>query len=519
MKKILTRKKIIWGVLILLVIVGIAYYFLRNKNNTNGIQTDTVKRLNLKETVLTTGQVVSSTDLSLSFRANGFVTAVSVKEGDHVKTGQTLAVLDQLDALASITSAKGGLLQANANYKKVLAGASNEAIAVAEKAVSAAEITLNNARINLANTKEQQNTAVQNAYSTLLNTSISAIPRAGNTDSVIPAISGTYTSTIQGEYQIRLFTSGTGLQFQTSGLENISGNVQTGPVPMGSQGLYIQFDATPSVSDTWTIYIPNTYASAYVTNNNAYQAALKTHDSAIATAEATVRNAEIALAQAQASLNEKQASARPADIDAARAQILTAEGQIQAAEATLANTTLKAPADGTITSVDIKVGEQATAMKIVMVLQNIGDLHAEANVSEASIASLKPGQTVDFTFDALGPDRHFGGLVEAINPASTVISGVVNYKVTAGFQSIPDIKPGMTTNMTILAATKDNVLAIPQRAVINRADKRYVRVINDTKTKTYHEVSVQTGLKADGGLIEILSGLSEGQEIVTFAKQ
>ncbi|OGZ93982.1 MAG: hypothetical protein A3H69_01835 [Candidatus Sungbacteria bacterium RIFCSPLOWO2_02_FULL_47_9] len=519
MKKFFTRKKIFWAVLILLILGGIGYYFLRNKNNTGAIQTDTVKRLNLKETVLTTGQVVSSTDLSLGFKGSGIVIAVTVKEGDHVKSGQTLAILDQADALASLTSARGSLAQANANYEKVVAGASNETIAVAEKAVRAAEVTLDNAKTSLVNTREQQNTAVQNAYAALLNTSLTAIPRAGNADSVIPAISGTYTGADQGAYQIRLYSGGSGLQFQTNGLENSSGDVQTGPVPMGKRGLYIQFSSTPSPSDTWTVYIPNTYASAYVTNNNAYQAALKTRDSAVASADAQVKSAETALAQAQASLNEKQAKARPADIDVARAQILSAEGQVQTAEAAFANTTLKAPADGTITSVDIKVGEQATAMKIVMVLQNIGDLHAEANVSEASIAALKQGQTVDFTFDALGPDSHFDGTVEAINPASTVISGVVNYKVTAGFRNVPGIKPGMTTNMTILAAVKDNVLAVPQRAVINQAGKHYVRVVDDTKTKSFHQVEVQTGLEADEGLVEIISGLSEGQEVITFMKQ
>ena len=95
MKKFFTRKKIFWAVLILLILGGIGYYFLRNKNNTGAIQTDTVKRLNLKETVLTTGQVVSSTDLSLGFKGSGIVIAVTVKEGDHVKSGQTLAILDQ----------------------------------------------------------------------------------------------------------------------------------------------------------------------------------------------------------------------------------------------------------------------------------------------------------------------------------------------------------------------------------------------------------------------------------------
>ena len=93
-------------------------------------------------------------------------------------------------------------------------------------------------------------------------------------------------------------------------------------------------------------------------------------------------------------------------------------------------------------------------MQEVMILQDVGDLHVEADVSEANIANLQPGQSVDITFDALGPDRHFQGAVETVNPGATIISGVVDYLVKASMPNIPDIKPGMTANMTILVAEK-----------------------------------------------------------------
>jgi len=61
-------------------------------------------------------------------------------------------------------------------------------------------------------------------------------------------------------------------------------------------------------------------------------------------------------------------------------------------------------------------------------------------------------------------------------------------------------------------------LAVSSTAVINKNNKKYVRVVDDAKKLTYHEVEVQTGLQADGGLIEILSGLNEGQQIITYIK-
>ena len=69
-----------------------------------------------------------------------------------------------------------------------------------------------------------------------------------------------------------------------------------------------------------------------------------------------------------------------------------------------------------------------------------------------------------------------------------------------------------------MVAEKKAVLAVPSSAIVNKNSKKYAKVIDDIKTKTYHEVEVTTGLEADGGLSEILSGLSEGQEIVTYIK-
>ncbi len=500
-----TKKRIIWTIIILVVVFPIGYKIFKPKDNSANIQTESAKKQDLKSTVLATGQVVSSTDLELSFKTSGVVQQVRVKEGDKVSTGAVLANLDQKDQLAALTSARGSFAQAQANYNKVLAGASNEDIALAQ-------VTLDNAKSSLAATVAQQDTAVKNAYSALVNTAFSAVAPASNSGSATVTISGTYTGQEQGVYKISLYSTGAGQKFLVSGLESSSGDVQVSPVALGSKGLYIQFSGTTSSNDSWIISIPNTSSSLYVANYNSYQAALKSRDSAISSAQNTVSSA-------QASLDLKKAQARPADLEAAQAQILSAQGQVLAAQSALDNTIIRAPAKGTITSVDVKVGELASALKEVVILQDVGSLHAEANVSEANIADLKPGQGVGITFDALGPDRHFTGSVQTVNPGATVVSGVVNYKVVVSLNNVLEIKPGMTANIIVWVEEKDNVLAIPLRAVINRDGKKFVRLIDDPKKKTYHEVEVKTGLEADGGLVEVTSGLSEGQEVVTYIKQ
>lgn len=501
-----TKKRIIWTVVILVVVLPIAYKIIKGSDDSANTVTEVVKKQNIERTVLATGQVVSSTDLELSFKSSGVVQRVNVKEGDKVKAGDILTTLDQKDQLASLTSARGSLAAANANYQKVISGASSEEVTVAQ-------VTLDNAKNVLENTKKQQQVLVDNSYKALLNASISAIAGSSNSGGVTATVSGTYNGTEQGIYKISIYATGGGLRYQVNGLESGDGIVDSAPQPIGTKGLYIQFSSTSvPTNNTWTITIPNTQSSSYITYYNAYQSAIETQRS-------QVSSAENAVASAQAALDLKKAQARPADVQAAQAQILSASGQVQAAVSSLENTIIRAPANGTITQVDVKVGELASALKALMVLQDVGNLHVEANVSEANIADLKTGQTVDITFDALGSDRHFSGIVQTVNPASTVVSGVVNYKVVATLDAVEEVKPGMTANMSVLIDKKSDVVATALRAIIIRDGKKFIRVVQDPKKKTYHEVEVKTGLEADGGLVEVTSGISEGTEVVTFIKK
>lgn len=502
-----TKKRIIWTAVIV-VVLAIVGLIIRSRNAApSGTLTDTVKKQDLKQTVLATGQVTSTTDLNLSFQSSGVVNSVRVKVGDKVKNGQILANLEQRQQAASLTSARGALASAQANYDRVLAGASSEEVAIAQTAVDNANKTLND-------TTRQQAVLVSNAHALLLNSSLAAVAQAGNVSTVTVSVSGTYSGNQEGTYSIRILPGGSNPTFIVSGLESGQGEVKPGlNVPLGTRGLYVQFSGNQIFgNDVWTIEVPNTKASNYNSNFLAYQASLQTQTVA-------VNSAQSALDAATAQLNLKKAEARPADVSAAQAQILSAQGQYQAASASFENTIIRAPADGTITAVDIKEGELASALKEALILQDVANLHVEANVSEANIANLKIGQSASMTLDALGPDRKFTGQVVSIDPASTVVSGVVNYKVTASLEKLDEIKPGMTANMTIETASKPGVLAVPSRAVLSHDNKKFVRVVTDSKKKTYKEVEVTTGLEADGGVIEITSGLTEGQEIVTFVNQ
>ena len=107
--------------------------------------------------------------------------------------------------------------------------------------------------------------------------------------------------------------------------------------------------------------------------------------------------------------------------------------------------------------------------------------------------------------------------IEVDQPAEVVIKIHTNSQyLRMDVEDAIDVKPGMTANMSILVSAKPAVLSVPQRSIIEKDSKKYVRIITDAKKQTYRETEVTTGLEADGGLVEVVSGLSEGQTIVIF---
>jgi RND family efflux transporter MFP subunit len=510
------------------------------------------------------------------------VSKVSVKTGDKVKAGDTLAVLSQSAASASLTSASGQLAQARASYKKVLAGTTPEQINISQKAVDAAQVAYNNTLNQLTNVQNSAVTAISQAQTTL-NDLQSPTTTADNKRSATVVVIANQLVAVKAnldkEKQILdddnlkdsfgATDSSSLINFKNANsqvqmlLDTANASLATAQAYKSDTNIYQAMNDALAVLNQDALSLSYCYTalqnsvvsykfnqtqmdsykatiSSALSNENSGITAVKSSRQAltdsltaatnalansklsaasqVTSAQNQINSAKASLQQAQATLVQQKAKAQPADIDAARAMLLSAQGVMESAQSAFDNTVLKAPADGTITQINTKVGQQATAMQPVIVLQNVNSLHTEAYVSESNVASLKIGQTVDYTFDSLGPDKHFSGTIMTIDPASTVISGVVNYLVKASLPNIPEIKPGMTVNMTISVAHRDNAVAVSSNAIINDNGEQFVRVIDNPTTKTYHQVKVQTGLQADGGLVEILNGVSAGQEIVTLIK-
>lgn len=333
-------KRVIVISLIIAVTVGIFGYV---KINEKAITPDIKNDSNLN----TAHNSFSSHNLTLGFLAGGRIKSVLVKAGDVVKKGDTLATLDAENTLGVLIQAKAAYSIAQANYLKIVNGATSTAIDVAKSAVHTASV-------NLDGVKKQQEQLVNNAYNNLLNSTPEALPDGGNSDYTAPTISGNYNLGKEGQIIISVYYTGSGPNFSVSGMTTGSGIVTTTtPQPIGDSGLYIKFPSANVINVTrWIINVPNKSAPNYLTNYNAYQLALQTQSQ-------TVSNAQASLDQANASLSALLASARPEDVSVAKAQMDNAAGAVQIAQATFQNTIIIAPENGTIMSVAIEPGQIA----------------------------------------------------------------------------------------------------------------------------------------------------------------
>jgi len=332
-------KRVIIISLIIAVAVG-AYGYVKINKKVNVPLVESNLNLNANE------NGIASRNLTLGFLSGGRIKSVSVKAGDKVLKGQVLATLDAENARGALSQAKAAYEMAEANYKKIINGATGTAIDVAKAAV-------NTAQVYLDGVTKQQDLFVANAHTNLLNSTLVANTESDNSLTP-PSITGTYTEGTEGSITFDVNKSGSTGYITFSGIESGTATASTtSPQAIGSTGLYIEFSSVlPYVGTTWKIEIPNKSAPNYLSNYNAYQSALETRNQTIASAEA-------ALDQANASLTALVTAARPEDVSVAEAQVHNAEGAVQIAEAALSNTIIVAPTDGKIVSVAITPGQIA----------------------------------------------------------------------------------------------------------------------------------------------------------------
>ena len=263
------------------------------------------------------------------------------------------------------------------------------------------------------------------------------------------------------------------------------------------------------------------------------------------TAKATYDQAVANLDAAKAALNASQSAVESAKAqrDVAKAQLDGAlemvkqnQAALDQAALDLEHTQIRAPVDGVVVSRNMDVGQTVAASfqapTIFLIAQDLTKMQVDTNVDESDVGPVRVGQRANFTVDAY-PGMIFHGEVTQIRQAPINVQNVITYDVVVGVSN-QDLKlfPGMTANVKILTGRAENALRIPVAALRFRpagvtpgarpkspsgAAKttqglQTVYVLDERGNPK--AVPVKLGL-SDGNFLEVLSGLTEGQRVVS----
>jgi len=314
-------------------------------------------------------------------------------------------------------------------------------------------------------------------------------------------------------------------------------NVQVGSQVSGNiQKLFVDFNSKVKAGDVVAQIDPVLF-----------KATVTQAEGDLASAQAALELAKINALRTQALVAKQNSSQQ--DLDQAMANLHQAEanlkikqGALDKAKADLDHCTITSPVDGEVISRSVDVGQTVAASLqapvIFTIANDLTKMQIDANVAEADVGVVAVDQQVDFSVDAF-PARTFHGKVVQVRNAPITVQNVVTYDTVIGVNNADlKLKPGMTANVSIMIAHKDDVLQIKNAALRyrpadgaatppqakgtpppggraaagrERRNERTVYVLSGNKPEP---VMIKTGI-GDGVVTEVLEGLKEGDRVIT----
>jgi HlyD family secretion protein len=416
--------------------------------------TDTavVERGTIRVTIDGSGSLVAGDEVALAFSSGGEVAEAPVEVGDVAQAGDELARLDDADARQAVADAELQVAQAEINL----------ALTRAE-----AEMGLAQANLDAARASYDEATALANRAGDQLASSRVTLQRAQDALADAQAdYDQAWDPARDWELNVKWRRDGLEAERDTTqdALEKAQYDLE---VAQASYNLEVAGISRANVQSAWAQVISSRVS--------------------LETEPLQVEQLELSLSQAQLALDSAQRA--------------------------LEDTRLIAPMGGTVTRLELTVGERVGAGTTAVELSDLATFVVEVNLDETDVAKVSVGQEAVVTLDAF-PDAELIGEVTDIAPVADVQSGVVLYPVTIQL-SPADVpaRAGMTADVEIVTASKADALIVPLRAIQSENGKSYVwRQSADGLEKAEVWLGVMTETEVD-----IVSGLSEGDVVSVVA--
>lgn len=502
--------KIFLGVLALLV-AGAGYTYFKKSEIKK--ETLIVARGSLEEAVSVTGKIKASVDADLSFEKGGTVSAVYVKEGQKVYTGQTIAVLSGGTDYGQVLEARAGVSSALAQLDLVKNGNRREEIAVRAAGVNGAQTSLDNALLTIGDT-------VRGSYNNA-------------SDAIRYKTQNFFSGTVSQGYRTTASTC-------NSSLENDAANLRKQVEIDLSAWSKINTNAMSATQKEETLvqiegYVART-SSLIELMSSIVNAPCVASDTSLENIRVAVSGARNSIVASQTEITAKKniiASAKSGiavsksdltlaeagtEIEKVRVQeaaVRQAYARLYSAQAASSKNVVTAPGNGVITKVEIASGEYASPGKTIARLVGTGEFSVEADVTESDIARIVLKNIAKVIVPAIDAKEVFSGKVVSIDPAEQSSEGNPLYRIVVSLDTQDSrIKSGMTSETTIVTSVVENILRIPARFLTKIKGTSKVNVVIDSKSLETEEREIKTGRKSTDGLIEIVSGVDEGEIIV-----
>ncbi len=201
-------------------------------------------------------------------------------------------------------------------------------------------------------------------------------------------------------------------------------------------------------------------------------------------------------------------------------------------ETNLGYTKIRAPLDGTVVSVPVEEGQTVNANQTtptIIKIANLNEMEIDIQISEGDITKVKQGMAVDYTILS-EPNTVFHATLDSIDPGLTTLSdgsydksnssssssssSSAVYYYGKSFVDNPEgkLRIGMMTQCTILVEDAENVLIVPSIAITTTGGRHYIRILKNDDQVEKREIKI--GI-TDGVYTEVLSGVSEGEEVIS----
>jgi membrane fusion protein (multidrug efflux system) len=244
-------------------------------------------------------------------------------------------------------------------------------------------------------------------------------------------------------------------------------------------------------------------------------------DDQLPLAQVQQSQAEMSIAQANHKRNQElvaQNFVSQRSLDESSANLQVAQAKLALSQATAQRLKIIAPFDGIAGIRSVNVGDYLKDGADVVNIEDIDAVFVDFRLPERFQSKVRRGQQASVELDAL-PGRKFVSYIQAVDPLIDANGRSVGVRGCIDNRSA-QLRPGMFARVTTVFGERDNALVIPEEAIVPQGSRQFVLKVVDGPdgTKISQRVEVKVGIRRPGR-VEVTSGLSEGDRIITAGQQ